>query len=139
MRQVRRMTFETNSSSTHSITICPQETYEKWMKGQVLYNDWNEDFIEAEELTPYDYEQAGTQYEAHKGKYYKGWNELSEEEKKEYTTEYVLRNKKKNDDDEYLTYSEWCYSHGDLEQYVKHYTTKNGDKIVAFGYYGYDG
>ena len=139
MRQVRRMTFETNSSSTHSITICPKETYEKWMKGQVLYNDWNEDFIEAEELTPYDYKQAGTQYEAHKGKYYKGWNELSEEEKKEYTTEYVLRNKKKNDDDEYLTYSEWCYSHGGLEQYVKHYTTKNGDEIVAFGYYGYDG
>ena len=34
------MTFETNSSSTHSITICPQETYDKWMKGQVLYSDW---------------------------------------------------------------------------------------------------
>ena len=45
------MTFETNSSSTHSITICPQETYEKWCDGRLLFGDWNKDFLEAEELT----------------------------------------------------------------------------------------
>ena len=139
MRQVRRMTFETNSSSTHSITICPQETYDKWRDGKVLFGDWNQDFIEAEELTPRDYEEAGIKYEACKCKYYKGWNELSAEEKKEYTTEYVLRNKKKKDYDEYLTYDEWRSRHDCLETYTEHYTTKSGDKIVAFGYFGYDG
>lgn len=45
MRQVRRMTFETNSSSTHSLTICPQETYNKWLDGKVLFSDWEGDFI----------------------------------------------------------------------------------------------
>ena len=25
------------------------------------------------------------------------------------------------------------------ETFTEHYTTKSGDKIVAFGYYGYDG
>ena len=89
MRQVRRMTFETNSSSTHSLTICPEETYNKWLDGKVLFSDWKEDFIEVEELTPGDYEEAGIKYEACKRKYYKSWNELSAEEKKEYTTEYV--------------------------------------------------
>ena len=63
------MTFETNSSSTHSITICPKETYEKWMAGKLLYDDWNERFVEEKELTPYDYEQAGEKYEACNGKY----------------------------------------------------------------------
>lgn len=32
MRQVRRMTFETNSSSTHSLTMCTKEEYDNWKK-----------------------------------------------------------------------------------------------------------
>lgn len=140
MRQVRRMTFETNSSSTHSITICSQETYDKWCDGKVLFGDWNQDFIEAEELTPYDYECAKAKYESSKGKYYKNWEELSAEDQKDYTTEYVLRNKKKKDYDEYLTRDEWLVRHNSgTETFTEHYTTKSGDKIVAFGYYGYDG
>lgn len=138
MRQIRRMTFETNSSSTHSLTMCPQETYDKWVDGKVLFSDWNDNFIEAKELTSYDYEKAEAEYESRKGKYYKSWNELSEEEQKEYTTEYALRNNK-HDYGEYVTYSEWRDRHCNLNRFAEHYTTENGDKIVAFGYYGYDG
>lgn len=139
MRQIRRMTFETNSSSTHSLTMVSQETFDKWCDGQVLLNDWNDDFIEAQELTSDDYEEAGAKYELCKGKYYKSWDELSKEEQKEYTTEYVLRNNKKNNYSEYVTRSEWLDRHSNLETFTQHYTTENGDKIVAFGYYGYDG
>ena len=140
MRQVRRMTFETNSSSTHSITICSQETYDKWCDGKVLFGDWNQDFIEAEELTPYDYECDKAKSESSKGKYYKNWKQLSAEDQKDYTTEYVLRNKKEKDYDEYLTRDEWLIRHNiDTETFSEYYTTKSGDKIVAFGYYGYDG
>lgn len=139
MRQVRRMTFETNSSSTHSLTICPQETYNKWLDGKVLFSDWEGDFIEVEKLTPLDYEEAGIKYEACKCKYYKSWNELSAEEKKEYTTEYVLTDKKKKDRDHYLTYDEWCDCHETgTETFSKYYRTASGDDIVAFGYYGYE-
>ena len=139
MRQVRRMTFETNSSSTHSITICSEETYNKWCDGKVLFGDWNQDFIEAGELTPYDYECAKAKYESSKGKYYKNWEELSAEDQKDYTMEYVLRDKKKKDYDEYLTYDEWADRHNNgIETFSKHYTTASGDNIVAFGYYGYD-
>ena len=139
MRQVRRMTFETNSSSTHSLTICPQETYNKWLDGKVLFSDWKEDFIEVEELTPGDYEKAGIKYEACKRKYYKSWNELSAEDKKEYTTEYVLTDKKKKDYDEYLTCDEWSDRHNNGTQtFSQYYTTASGDSIVAFGYYGYE-
>lgn len=139
MRQVRRMTFETNSSSTHSLIICPQETYNKWLDGKVLFSDWDEDFIEVEKLTPRDYEEAGIKYEACKCKYYKSWNDLSAEEKKEYTTEYVLTDKKKKDRDHYLTYDEWCDCHETgTETFSKHYRTASGDDIVAFGYYGYE-
>lgn len=133
------MTFETNSSSTHSLTICPQETYNKWLDGKVLFSDWKEDFIEVGELTPCDYEEAVIKYEACKRKYYKNWNELSAEEKKEYTTEYVLTDKKKEDYDEYLTYDEWSDRHNNGTQtFSQYYKTASGDNIVAFGYYGYE-
>lgn len=139
MRQVRRMTFETNSSSTHSITICSEETYNKWCDGKVLFGDWNQDFIEAGELTPYDYECAKAKYESSKGKYYKNWEELSAEDQKDYTMEYVLKEIKRRNYDEYLTYDEWADRHNNgIETFSKHYTTASGDNIVAFGYYGYD-
>ena len=134
------MTFETNSSSTHSLTICPQETYNKWLDGKVLFSDWKEDFIEVGELTPRDYKEAGIKYEACKCKYYKSWNELGAEDRKDYTTEYVLRNKKKKSYDEYLTHNEWLVRHNSgTKTFSEYYTTNSGDKIVAFGYYGYDG
>ena len=133
------MTFETNSSSTHSLTICPQETYDKWLSGKVLFSDWTENFIEVGDLTPRDYEEAGIKYEASKSKYYKSWNELSAEEKKEYTTEYVLTDKKNKDSDEYLTYDEWSDRHNyGTETFESHYKTPSGDNIVVFGYYGYE-
>lgn len=40
MRQIRRNIFETNSSSTHSLTICKREDYEKWKTdGTYMYKD----------------------------------------------------------------------------------------------------
>lgn len=140
MKQIRRGVFETNSSSTHSITICSQEAYNEWKDGKLLFGDWNRDFIKAEELTPYDYECAKAKYESSKGKYYKNWEELSAEDQKDYTTEYVLMNKKKKSYDEYLTYKEWYDRHNcGTETFSECYTTDSGDKIIAFGYYGYDG
>ena len=140
MKQVRRMTFETNSSSTHSITICPQETYKKWCDGKVLFGDWNNDFIEVEKLTPHDYAEARDKYESCKGKYYKSWDELSEEDREDYTRSYILTNKRKNGYDEYVTHDEWIERHNNgTETFTQYYTTASGDNIVAFGYYGYDG
>lgn len=46
MKIIRRNTFETNSSSTHSITICSKESFEKWKNGELSYDDWNETLTE---------------------------------------------------------------------------------------------
>ena len=46
MKIIRRNTFETNSSSTHSITICSKESFEKWANGELSYDDWNETLTE---------------------------------------------------------------------------------------------
>lgn len=90
--QIRRGVFETNSSSVHSLTICSKEEYDKWKKGELLFDKYNETFVEATE---------------------------------------------DNEDDDVYTYSEYQNSI-DNETFRDTYTTKSGDEIVAFGYYGYD-
>ena len=37
-KQIRHGVFETNSSSTHSMVVCSEEDYQKWVDGELLYD-----------------------------------------------------------------------------------------------------
>ena len=37
MKQTRTGLFETNSSSTHALTMCNDEEYKAWLDGKLLY------------------------------------------------------------------------------------------------------
>ena len=37
MKQIRHGTFETNSSSTHSLTMCSGSDYDAWERGETYY------------------------------------------------------------------------------------------------------
>lgn len=45
MRQVRRSVFETNSSSTHSITICTKEDFERFQRGELIYDSYVDELV----------------------------------------------------------------------------------------------
>lgn len=49
MKIIRLGTFETNSSSTHSITMCMKEEYEKWKSGELFFVRAENKFIDKEE------------------------------------------------------------------------------------------
>ncbi len=101
MRQIRRNVFETNSSSTHSITICMKSEFDKWVAGELAWDRWHKKLVP---ITP------------------------------------EVQKSMDDGDGDYLTYdqfSDWDYM--EYETYENNYTTPNGDKIVAFGYYGYNG
>lgn len=70
MRTIRRGVFETNSSSTHSISIVAKEDFEKWQSGELLFDRYNKTFCKADEVDkqecPEDfesYEDFGSDYE----------------------------------------------------------------------------
>lgn len=130
------MTFETNSSSTHSLTMCTKEEYDNWKNGKLLFDSYYKKFVSSLELTKADFEKAENNYESHKQKYQKNWNQLTKEEQEEYTLGYIKENKSM---DEIVTYPEWLDRNDYLDTFYKEYTTKNNEKIVAFGTYGYDG
>ena len=134
-RQIRRGVFETNSSSTHSLTMCSEEEFEAWKRGEVLFQEYGEEnFISATKLSEHDKKIAQEDYEENKDDFQKDWNDLSEDAKQKYYTKYA----KENDiiDEDAKTYDQYM-NDGNLETFVQRYTSKNGDKIVAFGEYGY--
>ena len=45
-RQMRRGVFETNSSSVHSLTMCLQSEFDKWVAGELIFDDWREELVE---------------------------------------------------------------------------------------------
>lgn len=133
MRQIRKNVFETNSSSTHSLTMCTKEEYDNWKNGKLLFDSYYKKFVSSLELTKADFEKAENNYESHKQKYQKNWNQLTKEEQEEYTIGYIKENKSMN---EIVTYPEWLDRNDYLDKFYKEYTTKNNEKIVAFGAYG---
>lgn len=121
-KQIRRGVFETNSSSVHSITMCSDDEYKRWESGEAYVSDGG-DFFTRDEII----------------------QELKE--KKSWRTE-DLRYPNVNWDDEYevneliedndyKTYSQY-WDDMDYETFDDSYTTKSGEKIHAFGYYGQD-
>jgi len=104
MKTIRQGIFETNSSSTHSISIVTQELFDKWKKGEVLYDYNTEKLFEVDKSI------------------------IEQIKLDQYESDY------------FLTYDEYFNNfESELESYIKNYKTPNGEELVVFGKYGYDG
>lgn len=155
MKTIRMNTFETNSSSTHSLTIVSEEEFEKFENCDLLLNCST--FVSTEDEYKNVIEKLKS-YEDNMSDEYRATykTELTLEKFKEVLSKlceddlsyYHRRNARKDiqthydavkaalgeDIDTYNTMGGEEY-----ETFAQHYTTKSGDKIVAFGYYGYSG
>lgn len=135
-RQIRRGVFETNSSSTHSLIMCSEEEFEAWKRGEVLFQKrGKENFVSANNLSDSNKKRAEENYEENKDDFQKDWKDLSDEAKKKYYTKYAQESGIIDEDAK--SYEQYM-NDGCLETFVQRYTSKNGDKIVAFGEYGYN-
>jgi len=138
MRQIRHGVFETNSSSTHSLTICTEEEFEKWTHGELMFDTYNDELVEVNtKITDEEKEHAKAYYENSKSAFWKSWEQLSEEEIEAWYVKYK-NDFNKVDMYRYKTRSQFLYD-SCLETFTKKYTSPSGDKLVAFGKYGYDG
>lgn len=134
-RQIRRGVFETNSSSTHSLAMCTEEEFNKWKNGELLFDKWNEELVKKVNLTKEQKADAEEEYMDKKDVFQKDWSELSDVAKdqyyKKYAQEYYIIG------EGLQTYSEWENDY-ELSAFERYYTTPNGEKIIAFGKYGYN-
>ena len=125
MKTVRRGTFETNSSSTHSITMCMESDYEKWENGEMYWHRWNDELVSKEEVEK-EMAKLREEFIADNPDF-----DENNEKWKEKLEQYI------NEDKTYYTYEEFNdYDYIEYETFVDKYNTPNGDTVVAFGYYG---
>ena len=141
--QIRQGVFETNSSSTHSISICSKQDFENWQNGKMLFDPWAEEFYSISDIKVTRGEMKSfyenTIAKTDMGEFFKKFESLKDTELKKI--EDMVRSQKLEEiydtDEQGLTYEQWMDS--DLEHYSKHFRTDSGDDIVVFGRYGYDG
>lgn len=137
MINIRRGVFETNSSSVHSLTMCSSDDFDKWIRGEVMFDTYNDRLVNVRPaITEQDKKNAMEYYNESRRRYWREWDQLSEEEMSEWYMKY-MNDYGKFDSDRYQTYEKF-FNDGCFETYRQSYTTPNGEKIVAFGYYGHD-
>ena len=120
--QIRQGVFETNSSSTHSITMCTKSEFDEWREGKLYRNDgwWGDSTSELKKKAFLTYDEAIELIKT--SPWYHSTDEY--EDIDAYFREYEI-----------YSYESWgC----DYETDVEHYTTPNGEEIVAVCYYGYN-
>ena len=137
MYSIRRNVFETNSSSTHSLIICSDKTYNDWMDGKVVYDSYDEEFVEAKQPTEHDFHKAEVMYMENKSDYMKDWKDLTPEMQLAYLKENVME---ENDTYQYRTYEDYKNEMDSMEEsFERTYETEHGDVVHILGYMGYDG
>lgn len=115
--QIRQGVFETNSSSTHAVSVCTKQQWEDYKAGKIWLNSYL-NFLPADAAEEYNNDVLAKEKErCERG----GWNFNREDYESDLYHSY-------NDDYEDYTY-EW---------FNNHFTLDNGCEVVAFGYYGYD-
>lgn len=134
MINVRHGVFETNSSSTHSVTICNKSDYERWRRGEILYSSYENRFVDNLPLSPQEQEKAKKDYVSKSNMFWKQWDVLTEEEQNQWYKNWAAANKYHGN---YETFDEY-YRH-DLNYFDESFVSQSGDQIVVFGRYGYDG
>ena len=141
--QIRQGLFETNSSTTHTITMANKSEYDAWNKGEVLFNLYEEKFLPVEQaieenikILSKSNDCEGEEFE----KFVKAYRET-----KSISDALSIIEKPPFDESDIDWYE--LYLGGDdyyerlceyYETYTKEFTTENGDTVVAFGYYGND-
>lgn len=113
MINIRNGLFETNSSSVHSLTMTSGVNYDKWADGDVVYDENENEFITLDE--------AKARYKILEGDYSDD-DELADLLSKEYV----------------YTFETYDTAHEYYETFSDSYITENGERVVAFGYYGHD-
>lgn len=123
-KQIRCGVFETNSSSTHSLTMMMKNDYTRWRDSELyLYNGgYGWDFNKPTLNNLYTRDEAVVFVK--NNRYYKD----VEDDKIDYE---ILR------DCGFIAWDDEGSEY--LESFYKEFTTPSGETIVAFGEYGYDG
>ena len=147
--QVRQGVFETNSSSTHTLTICSKDDFDKWKHGEVFWldNDWHKLDTDKNFVTPEELEELAEKYNEEQQERIDSGDKFAKvididkvlNERRDYDSYYDSYWDTERSSLEAYTMDDWYTRYVDLETYSQSFTSPSGDEMVAFGAFGYDG
>lgn len=136
MINIRYGTFETNSSSVHSLMIATDDVYKQLVAGTLYIDIYNDEYLSREEVTNIllavperelkNFWHNDCEKDTELIPTIEWFNTLSIRDFNEFIREFCDGIRSFED---YGEYYEW---------YDKEYTSEHGDKIHIFGYYGWD-
>ena len=131
MIKIRYGVFETNSSSVHSLIMCSNNEYQKFVDNELLYDYWNDCFITYNEALDRLYENVKF------SKDFKYHFDLPDDFSRDKLNDFPL------DELAYYLASEagiytcdYFFTELDYETDADTYRTIHGEVVHAFGYYG---
>ena len=140
--------FETNSSSTHTLTICSKDDYDKWKRDEVFWldNDWHKLDTDKNFVTPEELEELAEKYNEEQQKRIDSGDKFAKvldmdkvlNERRDYSYYDSYLDTERSSLEAY-TMDDWYARNVDLETYSRSFTSPSGDEMVAFGAFGYDG
>lgn len=137
MFNIRYGTFETNSSSVHSLMIATDEVYQQLVAGKLYIDAYHDEYLNKEEVINILLNETNPE----NLDYF--WHNDLERETEFIPTKEWFSNLSINDLNEFVrSFCDSIYSFEDYgenyEWYDTDYTSEHGDKIHIFGYYGND-
>ena len=133
MIKIRYGVFETNSSSVHSLVMCSDNEYQKFVDNELLYDLWNEELITYNKALDKLYQNI--KFDADFKYHFDLPDDFSRDKLNDFSLgelEYYLAS-------EVSIYT--CnYFFNEMEYYTYEdtYRTVHGEVVHAFGYYGHD-
>lgn len=128
-KQIRNGVFETNSSSVHSLTMCSESDYDRWIAGELLlYKGYGSGFpaIKRPEMGRFYTKEKAIEFIMAKCPPPVDFDWEDDDLVMEMLHEYDFFDVK---------YWEEYYLE-DYEDFLQSYVTSSGERIIAFGYYG---
>lgn len=122
MLKVRRSVFETNSSSTHTMTMCDDNTYTKWMNNEIYWDNDNDVIVKEDEM----FAEIAEGYGDDAVTELREMREQGEETFLDSLAEYS-----------YYTRESFRESHT-YEHFHDKFVTASGETVHTFGWYGED-
>ena len=138
MINVRYGTFETNSSSVHSLMIATDDVYQQLVAGELYIDVYHDEYITRTEATNLLLADVSAEELSD------FWHNELEKDTELIPTEEWFNTISEDDFDEFLREFDMGISSFDnyggeyYEQYNEEYISEHGDKIHIFGYYGRD-
>jgi hypothetical protein len=120
---IRHSVFETNSSSTHTLTICSDDEYERFKNGELYLNQsWSKCF---EYLPKFCTKE---QILEEKAKY-----------DKENHVKVLMEGEAKALTEQFRSFEAYQEEQNSSAEgvFLETHTTKSGDEVVVFGWYGH--